>query len=487
MVNDGGGGGGGGRTPFESMSHEQMLAWLDQASSFHVQDAADRLSAAAGEIRSIAQLLKFRPERVRWEGEGFDAFVEWGASLASSTFRLADYSDEASKWLGQSSGAIARAQAAIPRYTSKAQAQANLDAAKAHHNDPDASTVAAKAEAALAATQEQNRLEAAAEMRKLAQAYDQSASQMDNLEVPTFRPPPGEFVPPPDKSVGTQDLYRSGGDTSAGDVAGGEHVAPASVAGGSPAQGTAAVRVTGLETSPGVPEPRTPPVAMEIDSVNTLPPAQTAPPAPTTLGPIRPEGGPTNPPVNLAPPVSGGGPLPPHAKQSVTERVPGVPRGPVPPGQSTGVPGPGSGGARPPKDGIVGGRPVPPASGQATGIPRGNVIGAGGGGNARPPLAHGPGGVAGGMGSGQSRTPGGRRFASETGGIVGGRPVQTGLTGGRPSTQSSSGPARGGVAGTPSRPSSRRDNTEGDRPDYLTEDDETWQRNNGRVVPPVID
>ncbi|MEW2635867.1 hypothetical protein AB0903_30580 [Streptomyces sp. NPDC048389] len=468
------------------MSHEAMLAWLDQASSFHVQEAADRLSAAAVEIRSIAQQMKFRPERVRWEGEGFEAFVEWGASLASSTLRLADYSDDASKWLGQSSGAIARAQAAIPRYTSKEQAQANLAAAQAHRNDPDASAVAAEADSALAATREQNRLEAAAEMRKLAQAYDQSASQMDKLEPPTFRPPPAEFVPPPDSSVGTQDLYHSERATPAGGGGGGGYAAPASATGGSPVPGTAAARMTGPELPPGVTEPRPPQVAMELDSVNAQPPKETTPPAPSSLGPLRPEGGPTNPPVNLAPPVPGGGPLPPPAKHSVTERIPGIPRGPVPPGQSTGVPGPGPGSARPPKDGIVGGRPMPPASAQASGIPRGNVIGAGGGGYARPPMAHGAVGVGGGAGSGQSRTPGGRRFATETGGIVGGRP-QTGVTGGRPSTEGGSRPAPGGITGTPSRPSSRNENTEGDRPDYLTEDDETWHRNNRRVVPPVID
>ncbi|MEV4329657.1 hypothetical protein AB0K02_03820 [Streptomyces sp. NPDC049597] len=486
MTRDGGGGGKGARTPFESMSHEAMLAWLDQASSFHVQEAADRLSAAAVEIRSIAQQLKFRPERVRWEGEGYEAFVEWGASLASSTFRLADYSDGASTWLSQASDAIARAQSSVPRYTSKDQARANLDAARAHHNDPDASTVASKAEAALAATQEQNRLEAAAEMRKLAQAYDQSASEMDKLEVPTFRPPPGEFVPPTENvRDDTSDVNRS---TGSGDVRG-ALASPSSTASGAPAYGTApgAGRVSVSETpSAALGQPEMPPTAMEIDSIDTLSPTQTAPPTPPTPGPVRPEG-PTNPPVNLVPPVSGGGPVPPSAKQSGTGRIPGAPRGQVLPGQSTGLPGPGAGGARAPRDGIVGGRPVPPAAGRATGVPRGQVIGAEGGGYARPPMAQGAGGVGGGTGSGQSRPVGGRRFASETGGIVGGRPVQTGITGGRPSTPSGSGPARGGVSGSSSRTSARRENAEGERPDYLTEDEETWQRNNRRAVPPVID
>ena len=60
----------GGVTSFEDMSHEQMLAWLDQANSGTVQAAADRLVSAAEEIRKIAEELKVRPQWVEWKGEG---------------------------------------------------------------------------------------------------------------------------------------------------------------------------------------------------------------------------------------------------------------------------------------------------------------------------------------------------------------------------------------------------------------------------------
>ena len=60
----------GGGTPFEGMSHEAMLAWLDQANSGTVQGAADRLAAAAKEIRKIAEDLKVRPQWVEWKGGG---------------------------------------------------------------------------------------------------------------------------------------------------------------------------------------------------------------------------------------------------------------------------------------------------------------------------------------------------------------------------------------------------------------------------------
>ncbi|WP_149181474.1 WXG100 family type VII secretion target [Streptomyces sp. TRM49041] len=492
MARDGGGGAGGGRTPFESMSHEQMLTWLDQASSAQVQDAADRLSAAAGEIRNIAQQLRFRPERVKWEGEGNQAFIEWGASLASSTFRLADYSDDASKWLSRASGAVATAQSSIPRYTTKESAQANLDAARAHHNDPDATTVAVKAEAALAATQEKNRQDAIAEMRKLAQAYDQSASEMDKLEVPTFRPPPGEFVPPAEKWRDSQDLYRSGVDgAAAGNGAGGAFASHASAAESAPGHrnAAAAARPTVPETPHAVMRPEMPPVATSIDSVSTLPLPATAPPVTPAPGPGRPDGAMTTLPVGLVPPIPGGPAASPAAGQSGFGRGPGTALGPVLPGQSSGGTGPGAGGVRPPRDaGVIGGRPVPHPSARPTGgIPRGTVIGGEGGGQVRPPMGHSAGGMNGGPRPGQGGAPVGRRLASEAGGVVGGRPVQPGVTGGRPFSQGGSGLVSGSVPGTPARPSSRRESTRGERRGYLAEDEETWSQNNRRVAPPVID
>ncbi len=87
-------------------------------------------------------------------------------------------------------------------------------------------------------TREANRQEAIAEMRKLAQAYDQSVSEMDKLEVPTFPPPPGEFVPPAEKWRDSLDLYRSGVDgAAAGDGAVGAFASHASVAESAPVLG----------------------------------------------------------------------------------------------------------------------------------------------------------------------------------------------------------------------------------------------------------
>jgi hypothetical protein len=126
----------GGSTPFENMSHEQMLAWLDRANAGTVQAAADRLVAAAKEIRKIAEELKVRPQWVEWKGEGADAFRTWSADLANSALRLGDFSEGAGQWLARASDAIAQAQVSIPR--DAGSAQANLDAARSARNDPDA-------------------------------------------------------------------------------------------------------------------------------------------------------------------------------------------------------------------------------------------------------------------------------------------------------------------------------------------------------------
>jgi hypothetical protein len=86
---------------------------------------------------------------------------------------------------------------------------------------------------------------------------------------------------------------------------------------------------------------------------------------------------------------------------------------------------------------------------------------------------------------------------------VGGRPQQSGAAGARPFTPGGSGlvrnapddgSARGGQAArggaippnthTGGRHSDRED---AERPDYLTEDEETWQQGSRRIVPPVVD
>jgi len=422
-------GGSGGGTPFEGMSHEQMLAWLDQADSGTVQAAADKLVSAAEEIRKIAEELKIRPQWVEWKGEGADAFRTWAGDLANSALRLADFSGESGKWLSQASSAIATAQASIPRDASSASA--NLAAAQAHHNDPDADSVAAKSAAELAALKahkEKVRQEAAGEMRKLAQAYDLSATQMDGLERPQFPPPP--------KQVGVEqmtDLARPGtGDSKSGDAeygdattsgAGSSARAVAAQAAPTGRSGDAA-SMTSVPAETYRPETIDQPVHVEIDSVGTLPETHHPVTGPgPTVGPATP----TRPEPMLPPTVTGM--IPPTS------------------GRGGGRPTVSGGGGRP----ITGGR-TPFGSGQGgTGLPRGRDILGGG------PLPHGPasGTAAGGPAPGQGLGGPGRNVPLASGttvgrpadsGVMGGRPASPGIVGGRPTNQ--------GIAGgrTPATP-----------------------------------
>ncbi|WP_158712334.1 hypothetical protein [Streptomyces sp. NRRL F-5135] len=470
---------GGGSTPFEDMSHEDMLSWLDRADSGAVQGAADTLSAAAGEIREIAEQLKARPERVEWQGEGYKAFIEWSASLASATFRLAEYSDGASQWLGHASNAIAEAQSAIPRDV--AGAKANLAAALNAPNDPDSDLVIGKSSSTLATDAERNRLEAATQMRRLANVYEHSQTQMGKLEVPTFQPPPTEFVPRGEARISTHDLARSGGggtDTTANLGGGPTHTMGG---GNGSVEGAVTPAIYGNSLSPTQVTRPDVPVATEIASVDTQSPVTatpTTPNAPQAVG--KPEGLALPVPPNIPPALGRNG--------SPPQNLPNVGRtGGARPPSLTGQTGPNAGpvGRAPAERGITGGRPVPPASGRSGALPRGMVVGGESPVHGRPPMAHGAGGGLGG-GPAQSGMTG-RRLAGENGGIVGGRPQQPG-TGGRAFTPGGTGLVRNGA--TPPRVGKapkRRDETTGERPDYLVEDEETWQRSGRRIVPPVID
>ncbi len=504
------GGGGGGTTDFSAMSHQQMLDWLDEASESGVRIAADRLQAAAEQLDDIAEKLKSRSLRVDWKGEAEQAFNKWADGVVSSTRALSDYSGNGAVEMHKTASAIASAKSAMPRYTSHESAKANLAAAQKYRNDPDSAKVAGDAQRSISASEDLQAIlakEAATkqaaetEMVKLSSAYYWSSFHMTSAQPPTFPPPPGDFVP------ASANERRSGGS-----------VGPSSKS-GSYSTGTGAETGAGTRTTISQPDSRTTPdthtvppsqdksgpthvirpearpdvpVDLGIDSVETLTPPTT--PGPTTQTPgttppiTKPDGG-TPPFVTTTgvPPFTGkGGQAPVRPTGPVT----GGTRNPMTTGPRglPGMPGPLGG----PREGISGGRQVPQTGRPTTGIPRSTVIGTepggrNGSGVGRAPMGGGMGGPMGGaMGAGQSGISGGRRLAGETGGVVGGKAQRAGAAGGaggaRPFTPGGSGLVRGG-----SPRSGDREEQNGERPDYLVEDEETWQQGNRRVAPPVID
>ncbi len=499
-----------GGNPFEDMSHERMLQWLDQANSATVQAAADRLAKAAEEIHKIAEELRIRPQWVEWKGEGANAFRTWTADLANSTLRLGDFSESSAKWLAQASSAIARAQAAIPRDTKTAES--NRAAAASTPNDPDADAVTTKSTAELAAlaeNKEKVRREAAAEMIKLGQAYEFSAVQLNALERPKFPPPPVAIAPPESGSrIGSTAVDRSGASANSGSASDG--FAPLDIGNRSLTSDFTDVRRVPNHAQDGmVPTKDAPPIRMGIDSVETpLPDKQTtSPPAssqptgrsevptaalPTGVLPSTPRG------ASGAPTSSGL----PQARTTATGRVPPSP-GPIVP--------PSSPPRAPSSTGIIGGRPVSPTVGGATGaVHRGTVVG-GPGANGRMPASPLPGMTTpGGRTTGQQRYVSGGRVPTSNGGVIGENPQRTGRA--VPAAASSAiasgsaggrlardgvvggavpGAARTGNAGTGTprvaRPTSAGSPEDNKKRTRSASDQKTGRQDNGRPVSPVID
>ncbi|MFJ4774788.1 hypothetical protein [Streptomyces sp. NPDC088762] len=480
-------------TNFDGYSHQklrEMIASLDPAA---VKERADQLAKASDDIKKIGEALK-KHQVTGWEGEAATAFQEWVGRAGNATLRLSDYSAAGSKWMGDAVQVMTEAQK-MPAYDTGAAK--NLEAAKKAHNDPDAPAVSKEAEAKLDA----DHREAVRLMNNLAQKYEQSSSEMNKAEIPTFPPPPKEFVPD-GYGGGSEDMARPGG--VAASSGGSSYVAsagpgagqtnePGWVPGHQPQPDSTVPRTTGPAPLPGIPDPN---VSVDLDHVTTLPPTTTLPPptgTPVPQVPVTP-GGPS--PLLPIPPVT----LPPTSGPKVPGLGPGG-QGPLQGlGGAKGLGKPGPFAGLPPQDnGILGGRQVP-TSGPSRSIPRGTVIGTEGTQTGRAmggtQAGRGMGGMGGGMGGsahgGVAGSPVGRRLASEPGGIVGGRQSAAGAhpaKGGQPFTQGGSGLVRGGAAGTGAgahTPGRRRENQGGERPDYLAEDEETWQGDR-RVVPPVID
>jgi uncharacterized protein YukE len=502
-------------TPLDGLSNEQLLAMLTPIQKDRAEALSLKLGTAAKEITKIAEYLRARASGgLNWKGAASESFVEWTGATASATFYLAEYTELASKCLAESAQAMAEAKSGVDGLA-KTSADAKTDYENAKRNqyaaqhDPGAGKTAVQTfsddmEAAVSA-RKKARIEAMMKLRSLGQTYTHTGQRVNSAPRPEFPAPstmndewiaPKGYMQVPSSSSSsrvsstTGDYETTGRTKSTGSIDG-------SVVGETDG-GT--VRPGDQTTKPSTVLPDRN-VDMEIDGGLALPDAPTTPSTtpPGTTTPQRPDtitypGGTTH----VPPPLTGG-----SGKTFPT----GPGSGKVGP-TMRGMPGPGTVGpthpaSRMPQTGIVGGRQVPQNNGRPqVGLPRTPVIG--------HENAHGRGPMGAGQhpmgtGPGQGTGPAGRRLATETGGVVGGRAQQSGQASARPFTPGGSGLVRGAQPGTGASAAqgravgaplhgagartgdSRSDERNGERPDYLTEDEETWQQGARRIVPPVVD
>ncbi|MFJ9596567.1 WXG100 family type VII secretion target [Streptomyces virginiae] len=483
-------------TQFEGLTHAQLHAMVDSLDPTTVESLAAQLEEAAKAIEKIGNKLK--DHKVKdWEGDAAAACQEWVNRAGSATLVLAEYSAAGGKYMTQAAQIMREVKpskdgkGAMPPYDASAEAQLkeNLATSREYHNDPDAVQLGQEAWSKLSG----DHARAVDAMNKLAGAYEQSSLQMDKAEIPTFPPPPPILVPP--DRIDNYEISRTGGSGAGSGGGGGSSYTTSGESGGASSNEPGSVpghqpRPDATAPSVSVPSTRDREVDVDLDTVGTLtppttPPVTTTPGLPPTTGPVAPTPGPFVPPVTV-PPVGGLKGTGPFGPGPGIGPYPGTGGPGIPGGKVIGTPG------LPPRDaGITGGRPVT-STGPTSGIPRGTVIGEGG--QAGRPMGGGMGPGAGGhYGASQGGLPASRRLASEPGGVMGGR--QAGAVGrpiaaGQPFTQGGSGLVRNGAGsvghGGTQTPGRRRENQGSERPDYLTEDEETWQGTR-RVAPPVID
>lgn len=197
-------------TDFEGYTHQQLKAMIASLDPETAKTRAAQLKKASDDIAKIAEKLK--NHRVTgWEGEAAVAFQEWVGRAGNATLRLSKYSAEGSKWLTDAVQKMVEA-SKMPAYDT--DAAANLEAARKFHNDPDSQQIRQEANSKLNA----DHSESVKLMKALAESYEQSSTQMNKAEIPTFPPPPKVFVPSDvDSEYG---IARPGGSSGQGSYSG---------------------------------------------------------------------------------------------------------------------------------------------------------------------------------------------------------------------------------------------------------------------------
>ncbi|MCX4513644.1 hypothetical protein OHA27_25630 [Streptomyces sp. NBC_01619] len=528
-----------GSTVFDGRKLNEMLDFLESTNPADLEHAGVALENANVAINKAAKELEDFVKKTDWEGEGAKEFQRYGKEVVSYAWSVGKMANAVGAQMKVASTGLTSVRNARPPRDNRV-IQKDVKDFKLPEQTAD------NPEYQRALQVEKDRQEAINQMNRLASFYVVSQSTLAAQEAPK---PPAAYkaaVPFPsrERSPGeSAEASGSRGDSSrsipgqAGsvDASGVTEGGPRTEALGKPGSGTGStsMEIDSVATAP--PPTTTGPTATPPPTVNNpnqatnpinLPPTSLglpgrAGPAPRT-GDSRTAGGPPSKAVGRA--GTTGGSQPPMGRSATsTGRSPAAPNGTssgrspmvgrpsatgMPGGGTTGRPGTGGSSSQAPivgrpggtsqpaagrstgtsgpsgsrGNGIIGGTPQR-ATGGSTGsrIPRGTIIGgdspaSGRSSAARPSQA----GVVGANSASQAARPVGRGTASVNGVVgtprAGGTRPGAGTTGGT-----------GGRAGQRRQGSDEQERGGAARPDYLTEDEETWANRRRGAVPPVID
>ncbi|MYX01902.1 MULTISPECIES: hypothetical protein [unclassified Streptomyces] len=503
-----------GRTSFEGFQLNSMIDLVEKTKPEDLENAGKALWDARDAIKKAAQELEDNMKGVDWHGESGTAFRAFGKGLVAHARKLGDFADVAGTQITVAGTGLASVRSAMPPRDSR-------QVRKSPDDIEMPGRVADNPEYQAALKVEKDRQEAINQINRLASYYSVSGERLEGQEPPRFDKDLGITMPPPVGGVGLPGATEG----SSRDV---------SVAGGGAGESQLVRNAVGASEPTSASDRR--PVADALGSapvldrgtateINSVAPPQ----APTTITGTPPQPSPT---PTTGPTVAPPTPIPPNLTNPVkggTQRATGpsgMPRtvsqvghgmgkaqptgvGPVAKGQGgspIGRPGPMGGGGtfngRPP----VGPQSQVPTAGRPAVGPGGTSSGAG-------PRAGGRNGIVG--GTPQQVPPQGRAAAaggSAQRGVIGGRGAAAAPS--RPGGRATPASGANGVVGAPRKaagtgsnpngftaggaglvrgPAGRRNNGREDevngstRPDYLTEDEETWNAGRRGAVPPVVE
>ncbi|MFI7328109.1 hypothetical protein ACIBQ3_26215 [Streptomyces rubiginosohelvolus] len=507
-----------GRTSFEGFQLNSMIDLVENTKPEDLENAGKSLWDARDAIKKAAQELEDNMKGVDWHGESGTAFRAFGKGLVAHARKLGDFADVAGTQITVAGTGLASVRSAMPPRDSR-------QVRKSPDDIEMPGRVADNPEYQAALKVEKDRQEAINQINRLASYYAVSGERLEGQEPPRFDKPLGIDMPPPrgdgwlNPPSGTSgERADSLGNSSVPDPAGRSNSADS-------------VPVSASRPPAEVLEPAPLPERTVGTEINTVAPPQ--PPTPITATPPQPSPAPTTgppgtPPTFMPPtltnPVQGGtkrSPGPTGMPRTISQAGQGMGKaqptgvGPVAKGQGgppIGRPGPMGGGGtfngRPP----VGPQSQVPTGGQS-GVTGGRpAVGPGGTPTGAGPRAGGRNGIVG--GTPQQTPTQGRAAAGGTGqrGVIGGRGAAAAPS--RPGGRATPASGANGVVGAPRKaagtgsnakgftaggaglvrgPAGRRDKGREDeangstRPDYLTEDEETWNAGRRGAVPPVVE